>query len=382
MQEKKALIKHELRGVKYIFLYFLTVSIIVLGTIAFEMKNMYIQFLKRGIHFDFPKNIFLNTFYEHVMVFAAFMLAGIVLLTYFQFKDIKQQRIGRFLKSLPFKKDDFLKVKVSLGILSYTIPSIIFVVGAIVIRNINMVWLKDFYSAAPIENLLLKAEGIEYIVTTAIIYYLIITVVYLFLLMMQYIVNNRIAAIVIGTLVFHAPAYILISCSGIYRYYVHSEGMRNILFKMQSLAEHWGIIWFYGNTRRYSLLDENNTLTDAINNVSYMDRTQYSVVGIESITLKIVICIGIILLLGIALYFGNKNYKIEYMEQAISFEWARKVFVIGVTICSAFVLPIIKIIFFDYYIQLGFVVVHMLMIIGAVVGYFIARKIAYMGVRK
>ncbi|MHC1749219.1 MAG: hypothetical protein AB9856_13025 [Cellulosilyticaceae bacterium] len=382
MQGKKALIKHELRGVKYIFLYFLTASIIVLGTIAFEMKAMYIQFLRRGIQFDQTKNIFLNTFYRHGRVFLAFMLAGIVLLTYFQFKDIKQQKIGRFLKSLPFQKDDFLKVKVSLGILSYTIPTIIFTVGVIVIRYINMVWLKDFYSAAPIEKLLLKAEGIEYIVTTAIIYYLIITVVYLFLLMMQYIVNNRIAAIVIGTLVFHAPAYILISCSGIYRYYVHSEGMRNILFKMQSLAEHWGIIWFYGNTRRYRLLDENNTLTDAINNVSYMDRTQYSVVGIENITLKIVICIGIILLLGIALYFGNKNYKIEYMEQAISFEWARKVFVIGVTICSAFVLPIIKIIFFDYYIQLGFAVVHTLMIIGAVVGYFIARKIAYMGVRK
>ena len=344
MKINKALVKHETRNMKWMLLYFLLIS--VSGILFFNsgLGRQYMEVLNGGLATD--QSVMMSTVngaLNNMMMPIGF---GILLMVYLQFKDSKSIEVGKFLKSLPISNKEFYITKLIGGLISLTIPTVLLILGILLIRNNNMVWISDIHSISLFPELVIKADSIINVTSVVIMSYLVAVSTYVFLFMMQYIVMNIVGGLVIGTLAWLSPMFIINSIFALYgiffsENYVFSES----IIKWQEILLNYVQPWSYPTYLAYfnsPSVREYNPILDSISFMYY-----------EGLALKITITLIIALASIVLGYILSKNSKAEDSEMLISLKWARIVFIIGVTICSAVLLANIAQMFFVEFSSLG-----------------------------
>lgn len=369
MKINKALVKHEARNMKWMLLYFLAVSIGGLLAFNSEMSREYMDILRLGINPD--RTVVLSSIRTLLNSITVATGIGIVLMVYLQFKDSKSIEVGNFLKALPINNKEYYITKLVGGLISLTIPTIILIVGVLVIRSNNMAWVIDIQSISMFPEMIAKAESVTNIMAVLVMGYLVAVATYSFLFMIQYVVMNITAGIVIGGLIWLSPTFILISLIGLYdevfnRYYeAYGEVLQNIAANLINYIEPWSY------TLNVAYVDMINQIENS-SLISNIDIMYY-----EGVVIKIVIAL-IMSIISISLgYILSKKSRVEDHDKLITFKWARKVFIMGVTVCSGLLLVDISQMFLGLYGQLNMITLHVILIIGSIIGYIVSKKITY-----
>lgn len=373
MKINKALVKHETRNMKWMLLYFLIVS--MAGVLAFNsnLTGEYIQGLRYGITPDRAAS--LSALKATLDIMIAPMGIGVLLMIYLQFKDSKSVEVGNFLKALPINNKEYYITKFIGGLISISVPVIILIAGVLAIRNSNMSWINDIHSISIFPELIMKADSVINIASILVMAYMVVIATYAFLFMMQYIVMNITAGLVIGCLVWLSPGFILLSISQIYGRFIDTNigalESNELGLKIAEAILNYIEPWTYSiNTASVSGV-ENGLGTG---NINYL-LDDIHLLYYDGLLLKIIIPLVIAIVSVGAGYILSKKSRVEDSEVLISFKWARRVFVTGVTVCSALLLGIVSQVFFGLYNQIGFVTLHVILLIGGLIGFLISRKI-------
>ena len=366
MKINKALVKHETRNMKWMLLYFLT--IVIGGVLSFnsDLKGEYINFLTTGLSPD--RSIILHSLRGLLSFIIVPIGFGILLMIYLQFKDSKSVEVGNFLKSLPVSNKEYYLTKFMGGFISLTIPLAILIVGVLAIRSSNMSWISDIQNISVFPDLVEKSNSIINTVSILTMSYLVAISTYAFLFMVQYIVMNIIAGLVIGSLIWASPTFIIMSLGMIYNQAIRSlfSPSGDTLFKIEETVFNYIQPWTYPvNVPNIEI--QYSTGIDTM-----FDYGQ--IIYFKGLGAKILITLSIALL-SIALgYILSKKSRVEDSDTLISFKWARRLFVIGVTVCSSLLLADISTVFLGFHDSIGFIMLHIIMIIGAIIGFIVSRR--------
>lgn len=350
MNKYKAFIKYEFRTLKWMMLYFLIVCSGVLLLISGTMEGKRREFLKHsGIWY------ISNEFTKELSWSTPFLLAGIILgvilLIYVQFRDAKNIEVGRFLKALPMQSSNIYWIRMGCGIITYTIPFILYGSGIIALWVTHSSWLKDLYRISIWQDRLLGFDSVQYIVLMLFINYLIITLVYLMLLLMQYLISNRIFAIVVTAIGMVVPAYF------------------NIMIQSKYQTSHFLTLpVLYG-------------AMDSITGESLMNGEGVSLHFINHSGVKI----GLLLLMtGFAIILGwlsSKYFTVEDQSKLIPKRLCRNIFIAVGTLCVA-LLPQFYVAGFSMVSEVNRIIHLGSIAILGIVGYIVMYKIAMIGCKE
>lgn len=354
----KSILKHEFRSMKWMMLLTIIVSGILVMMFNLNLTRTYEDMFLSGHFFD---NGVIKNGLENIFGNALVFFTGLSMIQVFmQFRSEKDQEIVRFLKSLPVKKEEFFKIKLSVGILNITLGFIFLALGLVMVRNNNMFWIKDLYSVSVWSESLIQLDGISIMLNELALTYLVVLSFYTFIFMIQYTFSNVVGGIVTGILVWMSPIFIIFS---------GSEAIlkiRNLTIFESDLVSKIGnkIIlifpWSYIFDRNYGKV--------------FLIRESL----INNFNLKVLISIGIIIInIFIAYKFVEKS-KVEDENKIIAFPITRQIFKLGVSVCSGLLLFIFTNIILGM--NIGTVGVVVSLLIGGSIGYFISNKIANIGI--
>ena len=366
MKINKALVKHEWRTMKWMLIYFTLVSIGYIVMFNLGIRQDYMWMLRVGTSTD--KSIIMDTLRTVNENISIPFGIGIVLMIVMQFKDNKSLEVGRFLKSLPISSREYYLTKIISGILSYTLPFIILVIGVLAIRTNNMEWINDGNNISVVSDIFIKSDSTTNVLTLLLLCYSIITATYTFLFMIQYLVMNIVGGIVIGILSWLSPMFIMVSVEYVYGEYIF-KGLRTSDKILEYIQP-----WIYHIRAKYS------QIVPLITDLGEYRGTAHVFIY-EGILIKVAICTIITLTSVILAYFLTKKSRIEDSDTMITFKGAKKIFIIGVTVCSAFLGGTLLKKFFNNFTDINFITQHILMIITGSIGFIISRKISNIGVR-
>ncbi len=357
MKNIGALIKFEGRPAIMMGIYFLIVHMGGLLFASLDINNGFERYLRFGSAIE---NIRGEIFLPLIASLVAFTFFGMIILIYFQFKYDKSTDVGRFLKALPYTNRQRCLVKVVAGILSFSIPFIVFSVGLIALRSHAVLKFEEAYSVLSYERVIININSLENLIYLLVLVQVVYTAVYLFAFMVQYLMNNNIGSLVVSILSLAAPAFIAMSAGAIYRV---SDNAR-IKYERLFLPGYSIIV------QRRTLRFESETMNRHILYWRY----------IEDIGLKMLIAAVIGLLCGIVIYQVAKKSKIEDADVLIPHPVSRWIFIIGVSVCAAFLVADISILMLPLIMDDTTLMTQVILVIGGVVGFIIAKKIGYIGI--
>lgn len=355
----KSILKHEIRSMKWMTLASLTLSVVLVMMFSRNIDNRYAEMFYSGLSGN-QAVIQQSLRYISDMVLILFSSLA-VLQVFMQFRSEKDQEVGRFLKSLPVKNEEFLKVKLISGLANLSLAFAVLFIGMIMVRRVNMFWIADIYSISNNPLPFMEVDGILSILKELGLIYLIVLSFYTFLIMVQYTFTNLIGGIVTGILVWLAPIFILLTSAFTLERFI-SSSLTNRLFELSD----WVLPWIYPFRIDYNTLNMN---PNSING---------NMIGIiDHLAIKYIICLGLIAVNIFLAYRFNKDSKIEDENKVIRFKSTRNIFKIGVTICSALLASAV---FTDFLmVDISDILYLAIMILGGSIGYFISMKIAKVG---
>lgn len=345
-----AFIKYEFRSLKWMLLYFLMVCSGVLLMFSGAMAGKRVHFFEHTEVWQIT-----NEFTQELSWIAPFFLIGIILglilLVYLQFRDAKNIEVGRFLKGLPIQGSRIYWIRMGCGMVTYTIPFVLYAIGVIVLRLYHNNWLNDLYSISIWQDRLLAVESVQYIALMLLINYLIITLVYLMLLLMQYLISNRVFAVVVTAIAMVIPTYFSVMIHS--RYRIHYYLTLPVL---------------------YGVMDSRTG--DRMSNGESVGLSFINNVGIKVCLLFLLI--GVMILLG---WLSSKHFTVEDQSKLIPKRLCRNIFTIVGTMCVA-LLPQFYVSGFAAFSEFNLVVLLGSIVLLGIVGYVIMHKIAMIGCKE
>ncbi|MGL4735817.1 MAG: hypothetical protein ACRCW2_00045 [Cellulosilyticaceae bacterium] len=352
MARYKALIRYEWKSLRWMMIYFLLVAIGGVGLIASTMAGKRFEFIKHMGVWEIQTLFNREMNWSYGLVVSGLIL-GILMLVYTQFRDAKSIEVGRFLKMLPIKSTGIYWTRVGCGILTYTVPFILFMIGNVYVRMHNNDWLMDYYSLSQGYSILVKMESIPSILGHLGLMYLIITAIYLGVLVMQYLISNRIFALVMGVVLFMVPTYLMIILS----------------YMMSGYADpRPGFIPIYGvRTREYSQEYENGE--------------RFILHYVDNQGIKVLVLLGIIICMLVIGYSVSKRFRVEDQGKLIPMKASRTLFTAIGTVCIAFIPYQLWTLRMVSERDLGMGMMCGLIAVFGVIGYFIMRKISMIGMK-
>jgi hypothetical protein len=357
----KSILKHEARWMKWILLLSILASLFLTIMFSLSLDTAFERIFSHGLQIN---QVIIQDSLRYItgMILVIFTIISIIQV-FMQFRSEKDQEVGRFLKSLPVKKEEFFKVKLSTGIINITLGFIVLAMGIIIVRTKNMFWIKDIYSISTISAPFVKADGIGSLLKEIGLIYLIVLSFYTFLFMVQYTFTNVIGGIVTGILVWLAPGFIIYVSMFTLERFSYEPIFHTIARFSEKLLP-----WLYPFEYNYNTL-----ITDA--NGMALSR----LMNIENLEIKYIITLGLILINIIIGDKLNKSSKVENENMIIPFKISRNIFKFGVTICSGLLVSII--LSEIMMIQINNIIYMLLILLGGFIGYFISQKIARVGIR-
>lgn len=370
--KKRAFINYELKTLPWISAYFMLFFSFLLYNMYTNVRQEYMRFLQPEKNYTRYGNPIFRMFeYDGQAVLLIGIAIGVALLIYTQFRDIKNIEIGRFLKALPFSSREVYKIKLGMGILSFTIPYGIFSLLVFKMRNDYLYWMKDFASVSIDGDLIFQSNGIGTFASFLCIWYLIFLMMYTFGMMMQYIIANSIFSIILSAISFFVPIYVFSALDVLYGF--DGIGLLNTQYSSRGIYNEFVAIMYkylfplvYGSWGTHRVYPYSNTQSLILHNVG----------------LKVFILVVISLLSIVAGYFLVKRSKIEDAEVLISFDWARKGFVMGTSVCFFLLTGLILGGLSNgdiFETPIGIIFLHAIMALVAAIVAVVSKKIAYLG---
>lgn len=317
--KSKALVRHEMRNIWPVLIYFIGCMVVGLWGMAANLKDTYINYLGGGyregweIYFAQP----LQNMGEQGIVFLG---AGVLLLLYLQFKDNKSLQVSSFMKSLPYTNKEVYKVKLSCGFLTITVPFILGSLGVLGIRSHMNGFLVYIEQIAAIGSEFKELNNLGYILLYLLLFYGIILFLYLFGFWMEYLVNNNVASLVISGLSLGAVPFIVASYGGYVQYFISMKRNTSRLFEAMIKAV-CPVTYLISENKYYQIY----------NAVENRNSGVYVTIS-DFMGIKLMILAVLIVILLMAIVICNKNYKAENQEAFMSTIWAERVLKVGVVI--------------------------------------------------
>ncbi|MGL4737885.1 MAG: hypothetical protein ACRCW2_10565 [Cellulosilyticaceae bacterium] len=369
----KALIKHELRNIWMILLYFVGAFTIGVFNFADSLARDYNSYLWNGYSYDMAPNL-LHRITRLGEVYMMAMALGLLVLLYVQFKENKSVSVSCFIKSLPYTNQQIYGVKLGCGVLSFTVPFVIAYGSIIAVGQSYKGWLGLIEQVSPVGERLAQLNNIDQILLYGLVIYSITLMVYLFGFWMQYIVNPNVASLVISSCTLAALPYLAYAVAEYIRALV---GYQNIDHKVEGLT---AMIQRIG-----SLLMLPNYFVNYAPGVELIwdgnkDRSGYihTLVHFENLGMTLVLMLLISLIFVLAIYSCNRTYRAENQEQFIGYKWAEIALKVGVALSTAsFGIIFTNIV--EPNARIEKIALHAFMLIFGAIGYAIINKICKIG---
>lgn len=358
----KALIKQEIKGVKWVSVYFGIVFVMFIMSLSERLNGRHLVFMERGIllkdsiEYDFLSNM--SDYYYMLMLAIGI---GLIMLIKIQFKDYKSGETGRFLKGLPVRSEKHFLIKVGCGIVVYTVPFILYMGGIYWIKYVNMPWMQAIYHVTPLDEIWHIVNSNGYIGQVLLSYYLIITAMYLFLVLMQYLVMWSKAGLIVGGIITFVPYYIA-------RIISVTIFERNLGLVQVNFEETLFLPWVYGYPEQCYAYRSESEFRVAVNCIEFLE-------------IKTIILLSACLICLIYAYNLSKHFQIEKLEILMPSQVIRRVFCMGTAICSL-LLPIFIRDNFMVIDEISGSVTIMVSIICGAIGGIVSWKIANLGNKK
>lgn len=360
----KSILKHEIKSMKWMSLLSILASLLLVLMFSLALDSRYGRMFSNGIDINqaIIKSALRGTTEVGLLLFVILAIVQI----FMQFRSEKGQEIGRFLKSLPIKREEFFKIKLITGIINLSLAFLVLAIGIIIVRNNNMFWIKDIYSLSIIAEPFMKADGVLSLLKDLGLVYLIVINFYTFLFMIQYTFSNVVGGIVIGCLVYLAPIFIAIASMFSLEKLTSTVKIRNLWIYGIDQISRWLLPW------TYAFEYENTTWI--------VDKNGMGIGGIdviENLGIKYLIILVLILVNILIAYKFNKSSKVENENMVIPFKTSANIFKVGVTICSG--LLVSAILGEIMRIQMSSIIYILFMVLGSFIGYVISNKITRVG---
>lgn len=371
MKRLKALIKMELRPALLIGAYFLLVDLFVLLSVRGQIQNTWRNFQLNSIK-DFMAYHntvrIAYTFAENILWIMLFSIIGMMALVYGSFKNDKSIEIGRFLKSLPYTMRERCLVKMGVGIVTFTMTYIFYAIGMLVLHMDYLNKFSEVYRVTILSEVYNQIFNRGELIKVLILVYVGCIAIYLFCIMFQYIVSNRLGGIIVATLVYLSPVFIVNSVSeyGSIRYV--NALYDNVIYPLTECLNELMIIFGYLDWGEISIV---TTISSAINTNYY---TYVSLIGYRMIFYGIIALVSLVAILKLCV-----AERVEKSDYFIPSKWFRSIFTCGVTVCGGLLLGDIYCIYAN---EVNMGIVYGLLIFGGVISFLVARKIASIGMRK
>lgn len=359
MKNLKALIKIERTPALFMGIYFLLINIAaiiaMIGEIQFSAKH----YLAYGISgFDkWSMNDFI--FGITTVLFIGYSI-GLLVLVYLQFKKDKSIEISRFIKALPYTSGQRAGVKIGLGILSFTVSFVIYIVMFLMVRSYAMNLFGEIYRVTAFEEVATYLNRAGVYLSFMGVTYIRLIVVYLIFVMCEYLMSHNIGSLIVAALSTLAPGYMWVSNSYNLPYNETILKVQDWLGKIYMDFTQWGQIQIVGaNEWGYV----NYRITEAAGSVS-------------------LVYMGLIIICSLVIILQVKKQRIENADILMPGKVTRYIFIIGVALCSACLLRDIGRIALSQ-IAFGYpvAILYILLAVGFVSGGLIAMKIAHIGLQ-
>ncbi len=358
MERIKALVKVELKPAILMSIYFLVIHIGGLLFAGISINKAFENYLR----YDYaPHDINGDIILSLMPAVLMLVFLGMLILVYFQFKYDKSVEIGRFLKALPYTNIQRCLVKITAGILSFSVPFIVFAIGLMALRSYAINLFRDAYKVLPYEEVIYIINHSEHLLQLIVLSYLVYCAVYLFLFMMQYLMNNNIGSLVTGVLILGSPLFVALSAFEIYSLTYGEFNAEILLLPVYGMVSDWNQLMFESQIPAQA----------QYLNYSYIALIEYKIfiAALASGLFSIIICLA------------SKRNKIEDADMLIPNRTNRWIFIMGVTLCSGFLLADIgQFLILPLIMNNVFAMGQVMLVAGAAVGFFIAKKIASIGV--
>lgn len=374
MKRLKALIKMELRPALLIGAYFLLVDLFVLFSVRGQIQNTWRSFLLNGIEDFMAYNggvRIADTFAENMLYIMLLSIVGMMALVYGSFKNDKSIEIGRFLKSLPYTMRERCLAKMSVGIVTFTMTYIFYAIGMLVLHMDYLNKFSEVYRVTILSEVYTQIFDKGELIKALILIYVGCIAIYLFCMMFQYIVSNRLAGIIVATLVYLSPVFIANSLSA-YRSVRYVNAIyENIIYPLTEWLNELMIIFGYQGWGEVIVgISTNGGISDN----TTIQYTYMSLIGYRIVFYGMIALVSLVAILKLCV-----AERVEKSDYFIPSKCFRSIFTCGVTVCGGLLLGDIYCIYAN---EVNMGILYGLITFGGIISFLVARKIASIGMRK
>lgn len=369
MKRLKALIKMEMKPALLVGIYFLIVNLISIGMTRGNIASSWRGFLINGIEGfigDRTATVMSHAFIGNMIFVMLFNIIGMLLMVYVSFKNDKSIEVGRFLKSLPYTMKERCLTKVGVGISVFTVTYLLFTVGMVILRIQCLNQFNEVYKVTAYAEVYQTFLTSNTLLQTLLLGYIVCVGIYLFTVMFEYLISPNLASIIVAALVYLSPVFITVSLE----FYI--PGMFKGLFEQMT---YWlqELLIILGYERRGIIIAQMNAAAmDSTYNVA-----QVAYIGLIGYKIAFYGVVALVSLFGI-LRFSQKNCM-EQSDLFIPFKGFRNIFIAGVTVCGGLLAGDIYCVYNN---TESMIMAYAILMIGGIVSFLIARKIASIGIKK
>lgn len=311
---------------------------------------------------QYQEGVFMDQLYQISFGMVPILLIGLVITVGVMFIYDRNNQISKFIGSLPYTRKQYFRIKYLMGMVTFTVPLMVFGVVLYMIRRSHLGWMNWVYQYSPYGNILKAQDGARVLLLWLGLLWLAMLITYSFLMMVQTLMGQSIVASIVGGIVLLVPLFL--------SYAIPTN--LNLLFGRDARYPEnigkWIQLFLFGRPEykwigQIYVLDQYDFMayhTRGLNGYSYQWIPLYMAI----------LVVGIIITVLLGSYFIQHN-DVEKNGEIVLYPWVGKILVIGVTIYAFLLLPIVIVIFTGIE---NWILTLVTMVIGGIMGYFISKK--------
>jgi len=311
---------------------------------------------------EYQEGIFMSQLYDITAGMVPILLIGLMVTVGVVFIYDRNSHIGKFISSLPYTRKEYFKIKYLMGMISFTVPLMVFGVVVYMIRRSHLGWISRIYQYSPYGELLKAQDGAGVLFLWLGLLWLIMLTTYSFLMMVQTLMGKNIVASIVGGIALLVPLFLG---------YAIPENLNLLSSGMMGYSENlgkWAQLFFLGRPE-YKLVGKVLALAQ-YDFITHYTRS-FWIYNYQGLPLYMVfLAVGIIITTVLGFYFIQHN-DVEKNGEIVLYPWVGKLLVIGAMVCSLLLLPIVIVLF------TGIESKNLTLItmgIGGIIGYLISTK--------
>ena len=354
------LVKKEWRSLKWVMLLYG----FIFGLWALILSNNLAQEKTSHLLRQYDRSIFTKKLYGISPLMMPLLLIAMMVVVGVLFSHDRNIQISKFIHSLPYTRKEQFRIKYLMGLMTFTIPMGVFIGLSYFIRGRHQNWIRQIYQYSPLGDLLEKQDRVGTLLLWFMFVWLVMVAAYSFLMMVQTLIGQNILASIIGGITLLVPVFLGYAIP--VNLNLLRMGMENFAYieKLTRGAEIFLLgrpnFKIMGNINMVNNHDLFGHYTNLYGRYNYRSFPLYMMVLILFIAISV----------GLSDYFTAQN-DVEKNGEIPLYPWVGKLLLMGITVCSLLLLPIIIGVFTG--IDHPLVVVSS-MLIGGGLGFFLSKK--------